>query len=188
MLVDICANPGTVAKVANELQQFGFKPLEPWGGEEFARCTFVSGTGQIDILCPDDASDEQLETPSGVRSLAIPGGRRALEISEAVRITYDEKYADIDIRLPLLPGAIVVKAAAAVDPRTADQPRHIQDVAGMLCVVDEPISARDKLSAEDRSLLASLVNRLVDDGDVAWDGIGTSDRLQGRAALDIMSG
>jgi len=57
IVVDICTNPSMLATVVNDLRSFGFEAIEPFDGENFARCTFASssGHGQIDVLCPEDA-------------------------------------------------------------------------------------------------------------------------------------
>jgi hypothetical protein len=189
ILVDICTRPDILVKVVSELRAFGFTQMEPFG-EKAARCTFLNSTGhgQIDVLCPDDASEAELDSVAGVRSLAIPGGRRALEISEEVTITYSQDAADVVLRVPLLPGSIVVKAAAALDERTARQERHIQDVVDMLSVLDDPGSARSHLSDADRVVLSSLQSRLDDDGDIAWERMGDPARLRARAAFELLAG
>jgi hypothetical protein len=143
---------------------------------------------QIDVLCPEDATVEELDSASGVRSLAIPGGRRALQLSKLVRITYGDDAADVDIRVPILPGAIVVKAAAALFPATAGHPRHIQDVVNMLAILEEPLEAREDLSNEDRAILTDLSGRLEDPCDVAWEGLEPDDMMNARAAFDILIG
>jgi hypothetical protein len=188
ILVDVCSRPRILARVVNELQTFGFEQMESFG-ERAARCMFVNptGPGQIDVLCPEDASDVELDSVAGVRSLAIPGGRRALEISEEVTITYSQDAADVVLRVPLLPGSIVVKAAAALDQRTAHQERHIQDVADLLSVLGDPGAARSQLNDVDQLVLLSLKSRLNDDGDVAWERMGDPARLRARAAFGLLS-
>jgi hypothetical protein len=190
ILVDICSSPSILAKVVNELKTFGFQQIEAFGGDEFARCTFTNSTGlgQIDVLCPDDATEDDLRSVRGVHSLAIPGGRRALQVAEEVLLTYDVDAPDVRIRVPLLPGAITVKAAAAIDQRTVDQPRHVQDLVDMLSVLDDPIEARLKLNDVDLEMLSSLRARIEDDGDVAWERFGGQARLEARAAFDVLVG
>ena len=190
ILVDVCSSPSILAKVVNELKSFGFKPIESFGGEEFGRCTFTNSTGQgqIDVLCPEDATEDELKSVSGVQSLAIPGGRTALQVCEEVFITFDIEAPDVQIRVPLLPGAIVVKAAAAIDQRTVNQPRHIQDLVDMLSVLEDPVDARLQLNDADLQLLLSLRPRLEDDGDVAWERLGEQARLEARAAFDVLVG
>ena len=188
ILVDICTRPTMLATVVNDLRAFGFEAIEPFGGTDFARCTFAnpSGQGQIDVLCPEDASAEDLRSVDGVQSLAIPGGRRALALSEQVLITYDIESPDVMVRVPLLPGAIVVKAAASVDERTLHQDRHIQDVVDLLSLLEDPVDARTALDLGDLELLSSLRPRLEDDGDVAWERFGEQARLEARAAFEIL--
>ena len=40
-----------------------------------------------------------------------------------------DDYYDVTLRVPTVAGAIMTKIAAAIDPRTSDGERHIQDVA-----------------------------------------------------------
>jgi hypothetical protein len=101
-------------------------------------------------------------------------------------ITYDVDAPDVRMRVPLLPGAIFVKAAAAVDQRTAKQPRHMQDLVDMLCALEDPVGARQQLSEADLKLLSSLLSRLEDNGDVAWERLGEQARLEARAAFDLL--
>ena len=186
ILVDVCAQPNALNQVAHVLTSFGFEQEAPFPGAAFARCTFSGYSGQIDVLCPDDAPDDLLETSNGVVSLAIPGGRRALEVSERVRITYDDESPDAELRVPLLPWAIVVKAAAAIDPKTSAQERHIQDVAGMLAVVASHPLEHNPLAEADRSLLGQLSQRLDDDSDVAWEGMPGDGVLNARAGYRLL--
>jgi hypothetical protein len=72
--------------------------------------------------------------------------RRGLSGAEMVRICYSEDAADVEVRVPTLTSAICVKAAAALDARTAGHPRHIQDTAFLLACVEDLRPARDVLS------------------------------------------
>lgn len=188
IVVDVCARPEAIGRVATTLRNFGYRiPTEAWDDENIARCTFVGGQAQIDVLCPDDAPDEALEAAAGVRSLAIPGGRRALELAESVRLYYDEDAFDVEVRTPLLAGATVVKAHAAVDPRTAAQDRHIQDVAALLSITEDPAEFRKGLSETDVQVVSALVPRLADDSDVAWSNLDAPTRLRAQAAARIVT-
>lgn len=148
----------------------------------------MSGRAQIDVLCPDDATPADLDAVEGVRSLAIPGGRRALETAEPVCLTYAEDSHDVKVRVPLVPGALNVKAHAAVDPRTARQPRHVQDLVGLAAIIEDPLALVSALSEADTALLSGLVaGRLADDGDVAWEGMAPADLQRALATLRILS-
>lgn len=186
VVVDVLARPDAIAHVASELQGLGYElPAGVRDRADIGRCTFITGRSQIDVLCPDDARPDQLDTDSGIRSIAIPGGRRALELAEPVRIYYDDDAHDVEIRSPLIVGALVVKALAALDARTVEQHRHIQDVAALLSIVDDPIVLRSALGA-DRTTIAALVPRLTAGDDVAWDGLGPSARRQALATLRFL--
>jgi hypothetical protein len=189
VVVDVCTRPQALRRVATTLRNYGYDiPPDAWDDEHVARCTFVGVYAQIDVLCPDDAREEDLEADGGVRSLAIPGGRRALELAEPVRIYYEEEALDVEVRVPLLSGAMVVKAHAAIDGRTADQRRHIEDVAALLSIVDDPSVLRQRLTDDDVRTIAALAPRLADDGDAAWTGMDTATRLRGQAAARIITG
>jgi hypothetical protein len=187
VLVDVCARPGAVSLVARQLSKLGYGLLpEAYPDHRFGRCTFLTGQGQIDVLCPEDAQPEEVEAATGIRSVAIPGGRRALSCAEDVRIYYEYDAADVIVRVPLLPGAIVVKAAAMLDERTANQARHAVDVAQMLTILDDPSGAAEALLPEDLEILASCADRLTDAADVAWSESEPRMVRRGQAALQLL--
>jgi hypothetical protein len=186
ILVDVCARPNALEQVVHILTTFGFKMDPPFPGQENARCTFSGYNGQIDVLCPNDAPEGSLETSGGAVSLAIPGGRRALEVAEPIRITYDDASLDIELRVPMIPWAIVVKAANVVHPATSTQDRHIQDVVGMLEIVASSPPESNPLTTADRTLLDQLRLRLSDDADPAWQGMSTQDVTNARAGLRLL--
>jgi hypothetical protein len=190
IVVDVVADPEILEKVAYVLRSLGYElPADDDRGGDFARCTFVSGRAQVDVLVPDDTPEDRLDVGTDMRSLAIPGGRRALFGSESTTIFYSEDAADVVIRVPSLTGAICVKAAAALDPRTAGHPRHIQDVAFLLACIDDPVAAAQELSDGDRALLVELRSqRLGPDDDAAWRYLAGDDRARAATALDFLTG
>ena len=188
VLVDVCADPKKLRRVTHQLESVGFEiPPEAWDVPDLTRCTFVSGNSQIDVLCPDDAPAADLEIGDAVRSLAIPGGRRALETAEPVKLRYSEDALDVEVRVPLLEAAIVVKACAVIDPKTSDQPRHGEDLTGMLSIIENPIQSRRAITEDDAALLYAVSQVLADDAHPAWFNLTRDDRLRARAALDFMS-
>jgi hypothetical protein len=191
ILVDVCANERALDRVVNQLIQVGYEPpRDTWHGRDIARCTLVSGYAQVDVLAPDDATSDQLDVESSkgtVSTIAIPGGRRALELSELVSVYYAEDAYDVVVRVPLLPAALVVKSAAAMDERTVLQERHIQDVALLLGVAEQPDPIVAALEHRDLVLLGSLRNRLMDDNDRAWDYHDTVERLRAQAMFDLLT-
>ena len=186
VVVDVLAEPEILAKVAYALRSLGYElPPDDDRGPDFARCTFVSGSAQVDVLAPEDTPADQLEVGTDLRSLAIPGGRRALVGSELTTIYYAEERADVVIRVPSLTGAICVKAAAVLDPRTGSHPRHVQDVAFLLACIDDPVAAADELDDTDRELLTELQALGLGD-DVAWRYLDADDRARALAALEFL--
>ncbi len=185
ILVDVVAEPRLLAAATGQLRNLGYNLPPDDFGEDAARCTFVSGRTQIDVLAPDDAADAALEVGE-LRSIAIPGGRRALEGSELTRIFYADDAFDVDVRIPTLPTAICVKAAAALDPRTADHPRHGQDVAFLLACVDDPLTVARELTTADVQLLRELASGRLTEASRAWLALDQDDRRRGQAALDLI--
>ena len=187
ILIDVVADPTALAAVVEECRSYGFDfPRHDWPDDEgFARCTLVAHSAQVDLLCPDDAAEHQL-VAGGARSLAIPGGRRALEVAEPVTVLLGDDWAPVDVCVPTLYGALAVKAAAATDPRTRSQSRHLEDVAFLLSIVDDPRRLQRELTEGDLALLHLLVEDLNDDASVAWAHLDKAARLAAQAALTFL--
>ena len=134
-------------------------------------------------MCAADASRD-----GEVTTLAIPGGRRALELSELVRISYAEDALDVVIRDPLNPAAIVVKAAAALDPRTATGERHIQDVGLLLGAIVNPSAVAASMDSVDLDLLRKIEDQITNDSGDAWEFHTTEERLEAQAAYRLLIG
>ncbi len=125
VVVDIVADPRMLERVTATLRSHGFDIADAvggageWAGGNTARCTLVFGLAQIDVLCPDGTSDEMLDSVDGMRSIAVPGGTRALELSEVVDIFYDDETANAELRCPTLH---VPSSRKAPPPPTIAQP------------------------------------------------------------------
>ena len=130
------------------------------------------------------ASHNRLESPRnpgrfrpaekhGLTSIPIPGGRRALELAELVTITYDQDQQDVQLRVPV-PGAIVVKAAAAPTRRlraSTATSKTLPECWWFFASTDRQYA----ITEDDRCLLDGLASRLEDDADVAWYGMNDAD-------------
>ncbi len=187
ILIDVVADPSALAAMVAECRTYGFDfPRHDWPDDEgFARCTLVAHSAQVDLLCPDDAAEHHL-VAGGARSLAIPGGRRALEVAEPVTVLLGDDWAPVDVRVPTLYGALAVKAAAATDPHTRDQTRHLEDVAFLLSIVPDPRRLSEEVAESDLDLLRALAAELNDDSSPAWAHLDTTARLSVQAALGFL--
>lgn len=159
IVADVFARPGLIGRIAHELVAVGLQPAEAFPGADTAHCTYRGDSGVlIDVLGPDGAGDAELEVEPGRSSIAIPGGSRALALSVPTTLYFGtDDY--VDVSMPTLSGALVVKAANLLDPRTADQPRHRDDLVDLLGAVD-PYRVADDLEAVDRELLAAAIRPL----------------------------
>ena len=188
VVVDVCAESKILRDFAYQLNGIGYDiPAEAWEHEGVARCTFVSGYTAIDVLCPNDAAPESLSPGDRIESIAIPGGRRALELAELARIHYADDASDVEIRVPMLLGAIIVKGHAMIDPVTENQPRHGHDVVGLLSIVDDPEATRVYIAEEDRAVLREVRTRLRDETSRMWVGFSDEIRLLAQATIELLT-
>lgn len=182
ILIDIVAKPGLLGEVTSFLSSAGYTLQDGLGTDErAARCSFEFGKAQIDVLCPDDTPAGALEVPdSNVASIAIPGGRRALQTARLMNLRYTDD-ADADVFVPTLAGALAVKAASAVDPRTAGGVRHIQDIAFLLTIGAKPGETLRDLNEADLSLLRHIEPDVADSRSPMWDQLDDDQRQRARA-------
>jgi hypothetical protein len=191
VVVDLVADPNMLQRVTSTLLSHGFVVADIVGGsgdhagDNVARCTLVFYEAQIDILCPDGTPEDMLDGVDGMRSIAIPGGTRALELSEPVDICFSDDEANAEFRCPTLHGALIAKAAAAVDARTRDQPRHIQDVAFLLTLIEDPTELAETFTERDRDTLRQTFKRIPTMP--TWDYVGADDRRLAEAAIRLLS-
>jgi len=190
VLVDIVANSAVLETVTHALLGQGFDLASDFGSsnQDWGRCTFVFGRAQIDVLCPDDADINALDTKDGLRSLAIPGGRRALQTARHVELYFSDNSPNVRLRVPSLAGAIVTKGAAATDKRTAFSSRHIQDLAFLFALSPRPLNLLDELTEDDLKMLKLLDSRIHDNRDSAWEYLDSQQRDLAQAAYDLIVG
>ena len=187
IVVDVVADRAVLDVATKTLQSQGFTLDQSVGsGVDVSRCTFSSYKSQIDVLCPSDATPEMLDTNDGLRSVAIPGGRRALRSARPVYLYIADDYTDIKLRVPNVAGAIMVKIAAALDPRTSDGERHLQDVAFLLSLPFELRRIVDDLEPGDQALLTAIRPQLTDPNHSAWDQCPPESRDRALAAYQTL--
>jgi len=188
VLVDIVTNSAVLDNVTQALLGQGFDLASDLGSsnQDWGRCTFVFGRAQIDVLCPDDADTNALDTKDGLRSLVIPGGRRALQTARHIDLYFSDNFANVRLRVPSLAGAIVTKGAAATDKRTALSSRHIQDLAFLLTLSARPLNLLDELTDDDLKMLEQLDARIHDNRDAAWEHLDPNQRDLAQAAYNLI--
>jgi hypothetical protein len=188
ILVDIATNPNLLADVANFLETSGYQLQADFGDGRAARCSFAYYSAHIDVLCPDDTPDDQLVVVDrNVASIAIPGGRRAFDTARPVSLHYADDRPNAEIYVPSLAGAIAVKTAAAVDPRTARSPRHLQDVAFLLTIEADPDETRAGLNANDIDLLRQIDEQVSDSRTPMWLQLDAGQRQVAQATYEVLT-
>jgi len=102
------------------------------------------------------------------------------------RCTFTSGNAQVDVLAP--DDAPRDALEAAVDPRTAGHPRHIQDTAYLLACIDDPRATRTELDAAGRDLLRDLLTeRLTDRADAAWAHLNAEDHDRAIAAVEYIT-
>lgn len=140
------------------------------------------------MLCLDDTPEDQLVVEHrNVASIAIPGGRRALETARQVSLYYAEDRPNAEVYVPTLAGAIAVKIAAAVDPRTAASSRHLQDVAFLLAIDVDPDETRAALTDVDVDLLRRIEAHVADARSQMWLQLDTAQRQAAQAVYEELA-
>ena len=76
--------------------------------------------------------------------------------------------------------------AGATDDRTAGHPRHIQDVAFLLSLIEDPVDFSVALTDADRATLTAVAAR-IPDMPTMWDYLDQTDRSNAEAALRLMA-
>lgn len=162
------ATGNRLRRVADALRSVGMEPIEPFLGQDFARCTFHAHGTTIDVLAPETSENDVLDLGDGLRSLAIPGGTHALAtaaMTEVVFIDLDGEERDVDLRVPRWSDAVIVKAHAALDPRTAGQIRHLDDLIDLLTAPSPTIEPPGGAPSEILAALEHLLETSTRHGD-----------------------
>lgn len=171
VLLDLRTVPRGTRQMSQLLVEKGFRLLTATPDGRGHR--FVRGTVLVDVLAPDGLGERaDLSTLPPARTVAVPGGSRALELTDAVEVRLDSRAGRLP--RPNLLGAILVKARA-VDVDDLPQAQRL-DLAFLLSLVDDPRTLSATLGRHDRQVLrqraemldpAALVWRRLPDGDDA---------------------
>jgi hypothetical protein len=120
----------------------------------------------FDVLAPDNVGEraDRTTTPPA-RTLSVPGGRTALDDTEAVPVMLGERSGTVP--RPGLLAAILVKASATTIPVRSNPERDWADIAFLLTLVPDPIGMANALTSG-RLRRLRVVEPLLDDRHPAW--------------------
>jgi hypothetical protein len=184
VLVDIRADPSALHRVTSFLTA---RLLQPDPGPDGILHRFKGAVNSreicIDVLAPDNVGTRaDLTTSPPGRTVQVPGGSQALRRSEYVRVQVGDRVGRIP--RPNLLAAIIAKAAALNLP--GDAGRHQQDLAFLLALMPDPMTARSALSNTERGKLRACP--LTDRRHPAWRYLPEADANAGHAALQLLAG
>ena len=173
-ILDVRAMIGVTLEGAQRLLDAGFEPDR--GAARGYR--FVRDGAIVDVLAPDNVGARaELRTVPPDTTVQIVGGTQAYGCARVVEVDCGD--GPFRIRIPTLPGAIVIKsrvAAVAQDGRE----KHERDLARLLALVPDVVSLRAELTVSERGYLRRH-RGLLDVGHPAWRRVATAQ--DGMAAL-----
>jgi hypothetical protein len=188
VVVDIRADQRLMARICAwlELHHFKLDEISADGiGHRYLSTTY-SGPGRvaIDILAPENMGDRaDLTTTPPARTVSAPGTRGTLDDAAPLEILLGDRSGYI-LR-PQLISAIIAKAAATEIPIRQNPERDWADLAFLLSLIPDPVSAADQLTKSQRRRLRRIVTPLLDEDHFAWRLLGERAR-DGIAALEFL--
>lgn len=181
VLVNARLLTGAVRRFVLDLEERGFESagISPEGvAHRYTR----AGIG-IDVLAPEGLGErvDLTTTPPG-RTLQAPGGTQALQRTELVPVTFQDRVALVP--RPSLLGAIISKAeAVGVD----DVPHNQRtDLALLLSLVDDPLGMADQMGPTDRKRIRRR-NEMNDPTQPAWRSLGQDAADRGLATYRLLT-
>lgn len=134
---------------------------------------YRNGQGvEVDILAPDHLGERalpKLYTPHG-KTVQVPGARKALQYSCSVTATYGEREEFVFVPSLLTAINIKLKAIGLPGPTERVGSRHLDDIAFLVSLVDDP----DALLSDPvyKSLPLNAAVALDDAAHVSWRKLG----------------
>ena len=194
VLVDVRVRTGATAQLASWLQSRGLvlEGTSPDGvGHRLVKSASPGpGAVQFDILAPEGLGPRaSLLTVPPARTLEVPGGTRALQLSRRLRVAVVGYEGPEAVRggiwCPDLLGGLIAKAAATTIAARQNPERDWQDAALLLSLVQDPIDMADRLTRGDRARLSRL-QPLMEADHASWRVLDAKPQEMGRAALDFL--
>jgi hypothetical protein len=190
VVVDIRADQRLIMRLCAwlEAHDFGLNGISADGiGHRYVSATY-SGPGAVtfDILAPENVGERaDLTTSPPARTVSAPGTRDALDAAEALEVFLGGRSGHV-LRPPLI-SAILAKAAATSIPVRANPERDWTDLAFLLTLIPDPVSAAAQLSNRQRRKLRAAAGALLAEDHPAWRPLGPRARL-GITALQFLTG
>ncbi len=136
----------------------------------------------IDVLAPDRLGHAPAwMSRDGIRTVAVPGGRRALNHLGFVAARCGDLVASIPV--PDLGGALVIKSQAVEVDDVPDNQRV--DLAFLYSLVDDPRAVGNRLTASDVAVLRRR-RELASAGHSAWRALGVG-AVDAHLAFDYLT-
>lgn len=132
---------------------------------------FVGRGTSVDVLAPDGVGERvRLTTIPPAHTVMVPGGRKALNRAEFVKVKLGDRLGLFP--RPDLLGAIIVKAdAVGVDDAPENQR---QDLAFLLSLVKDPRAMAAQMDKRERAILRSRSD-LLDRSALGWQVVDNPD-------------
>ncbi|GAA4890627.1 nucleotidyl transferase AbiEii/AbiGii toxin family protein [Saccharopolyspora cebuensis] len=173
LLFDLRAELEGITKADRVLSELGYT-VDGISPDGLAH-RYIRGDGMVvDILGPDGLGDRGIElrlrSPHG-RTVAVPGGSKALEYAHPVEVSYRDRTSRI--YLPDLPRALVGKVRALSLPQCTSRvkSRHLDDIAFLVSLIDDPDAYFDARARPDPRFGTS-VTALDDRNHPSWTKLG----------------
>lgn len=187
VLVDLRAAPNGIRVMCDVLASLGleFEGANSHGvGHRFSRGSGANAVS-VDVLAPDRLGIRtSTVTIPPARTVQMPGGRRILQHTEAVEVTYDHQRAIL--RRPALIAAVIGKSRAwVIDTSSPARDRHLEDAAMLLAVLPDPIDLAARLDGKERAAMRTLA-ALLPPTHSAWRRLGDT-AADGISALSFLS-
>lgn len=182
-LIDVMAARVSVVSIADLLVSRGFEVVEPgWPDAPVHRLRRSDDV--IDILVADHLPKRSQPRLHRHPVMPADGGAQALARTE--RVTIDDDGQTVELTVPDLLGALVLKGAAhMVDQR--DPERHLRDAALLASLITDHRHELTRLQGSDRKRLRHLRDALGDPFDDAWLMLADDARLRGQDTIRILS-
>ncbi|WP_146842516.1 hypothetical protein [Cellulomonas composti] len=182
-LVDVMGTGVTVLFVASRLRDLGFEVVEP-GWDDASAHRLRRGTDVVDLLVADHLPKHKRPQLAGRAVLATEGGAQALARTQ--RVTVIDGDTHVELAVPDLLGALVLKAAAhAADSR--DRGRHLRDAALLAALITDHLRELARLQGSDRKRLLRLRDALADPQQDAWLLLPEGLRQRGQDTIRILA-